>query len=42
MGMVANAIMITTVGLFVGGTRILFGQSVIWLRIGRPPLDAVL
>ena len=42
MGRVHPVYVITTVGLFIGGTRILFEQSEIWLWIGRPLLDALL
>jgi hypothetical protein len=41
-GRVHPAYIVTTVGLFIGGTRILFEQSEVWLRIGRPLLDALL
>jgi len=42
MGRVHPVYIITTVGLFIGGTRILFEQSEVWLRIGRPLLDALM
>ena len=41
-GRVHPVYFITAVGLFIGGTRILFEQSEGWLRIGRPILDALL
>ena len=41
-GRVHPVYIITTVGLFVFATRILFEQSAAWLRIGRPLLDALL
>ena len=30
---------VTTIGLFIGATRILFAESEAWLRLGRPLLD---
>jgi hypothetical protein len=39
-GRVHPVYIIATVGLFIGGTRVLFEQSETWLRIGRPLLDA--
>ena len=36
------AYVIGTIGLFVGGTRILFENSSFWLSIGRPIIDALL
>jgi hypothetical protein len=42
LGRVHPVYIIATVGLFIGGTRILFEQSEVWLRIGRPLLDALL
>jgi hypothetical protein len=42
LGRVHPVYIITTVGLFIGGTRVLFEQSEVWLRIGRPLLDALL
>ncbi|HEV8395767.1 MAG TPA: hypothetical protein VGQ37_15920 [Vicinamibacterales bacterium] len=41
-GRVHPVYIITTVGLFIGGTRTLFEQSEAWLRIARPLLDALL
>ena len=41
-GRVHPAYLITTAGLFIGGTRVLFEQSEAWLRIGRPMLDVLL
>jgi hypothetical protein len=42
LGRVHPVYIITTVGLFIGGTRVLFEQSEVWLRIGRPLLDVLL
>ena len=42
VGRYGIAYIVTTVGLFIGGTRILFEQSETWLRMGRPLLDALL
>jgi hypothetical protein len=33
---------VATLTLFIGGFRILFEQSELWLRIGRPIIDALL
>jgi len=33
---------VATLALFIGGTRILFEQSELWLRIGRPIIDVIL
>ena len=41
-GRVHPAYLVTTAGLLIGGTRVLFEQSEAWLRIGRPMLDALL
>jgi hypothetical protein len=42
LGRVHPVYIIATAGLFLGGTRVLFEQSEVWLRIGRPLLDALL
>jgi hypothetical protein len=41
-GRVHPVYVITTIGLFIGGTRVLFERSEVWLRIGRPILDVLL
>lgn len=41
-GRVHPVYIVTTIGLFIGGMRILFTQSEAWLGIGRPILDAFL
>lgn len=42
LGRVHPAYIIATAGLFIGGTRILFEHSELWLRMARPILDALL
>ena len=42
LGRVHPVYVITTVALFIGATRVAFEQSEVWLRIGRPLLDALL
>jgi hypothetical protein len=41
-GRVHPTYVISTIGLFLGATRVLFEQSETWLRIGRPLLDSLL
>ena len=42
LGRVHPVYVITTVALFIGATRVVFEESEVWLRIGRPLLDALL